>query len=256
MGLHAKVCAGMTQPLQHGVDRIDFVTGGPLRARDHHDRYAEVAGRLKLGAGAAAAGILGDDCIDAVFVYQRRVAGNGERSARNDDGMAWQRWRRRRWVDKAQHVVMLRLRGKAVEVLTADREQDATRRPSQHVDGAGDVGRVAPVVTRLRLPGGARQGDEWNAGGLAGRDGVSAHLDGERMRRVDDVGYAMVVKIGLQPGDATETADPVRDRLRPWPFHAAGIRKRRVDAGFGHCTGEVARFGGATKDQEVVAHGR
>lgn len=246
----------MTQPLKDGVNGIDFAAGRQSRPCDHHDRKTEVAGGLQLGAGAVAAGVLGNHQFDAMIQHQSRIIRDSERAPRNDDRMARQGRRRDGRVDEAEHIVMLRLGREALEVLAANREQDATRRHRQRVDGTGDIPGAAPIVPRLRLPGRPRQGDERHTGCRACDDRMTAHLGSKRMRRVDDVGYAIVAQVCFEPGCSAKATDPMGDRLRLRALNATGIGKRRVDAALGYGAREMACLSGAAKDQEVVVHGR
>lgn len=246
----------MTQPLQYRLDRVNFVLRWQLGSLDHHDGNAQRARGLQFGAGATAAGIFGDNCFNTVLAHQRCVIRHRKRAARYDDRMLWQRRRCCRRVNEAQHVVVVRLHGKAFEMLPAYRQQNARGRPGQRLHGTRDVGRRMPLITRLALPRPPRQGDQRNLDGLAGRNCVVAHLGCKRMRGVDDVRDAVFAKVGLQAFDTAKAADTVCNRLRSGSLDASSIGERCTDPGLRHGARKAARFGRAAKDQEVVVHGR
>ncbi len=246
----------MTQPSQYRFDRIHFVPDRQFGPLDHHDGNAKRASGLQFGTGAFATGVFGDNFFNAMVAHQRCVIRRRERAARYDDRVLWQRRRRCRRVDEAQHIVVLRLHGKALEVLTTYSQQNTRGRSGQRFNGARDVRRTAPIITRLPLPWRTRQGDQRNLEGLAGGHCVTTHLRCEWVRRVHDVRDIVLTKVGLQAIDATKPADPMRDRLWSRLLHAARIGERRFDSGLRDGAGEAARFGSAAKDQEVVVHGR
>ena len=246
----------MTQPSQNRFDRVYFIPDRQFGPLDHHDGYAKRASGLQFGTSAVATGVFGDNFFNAMVAHQRCVIGNRERAARYDDRVLRQRRRRCRWVDEAQHIVVLRLHGEALDILTAYGQQNTRGRSGQRFNGTRDVRRTAPIITRLALPWRTRQGDQRSFGELAGGHRVTTHLRCEWVRRVHDVRDIVLAKVGLQAIDAAKSANPMRDRLRSRSLHTARIGERRFDPGLRDDASEAARFGSAAKDQEVVVHGR
>ena len=72
------------QPFPGLVDRRDG-RPGRRRAVDHDDGQAAAPRRGQLGGGCRAAGILGDEGLDAVFAQQTLFVFQRERAARGDE---------------------------------------------------------------------------------------------------------------------------------------------------------------------------
>lgn len=224
---------------------------GKCRAVDQNDRNPQGSSRFQLGLGPAAAGILGDDMGDAMTGQQVQVIGLGEGPARKDDGCVWEWRRRRRPIDEAQKVVMLRTGGKRGERLLADRNEHPCRGLGQGLDGCRDVADRAPVVTGAGAPRRALIGAELSPGRGAGSDGVPAHAGGERVGRVDDMGDRLGLKIADQAIDPAEAADPRRQGLRDRRAGAARVGEYRRDPCRGQRPGKGRSLAGSPEEKDA-----
>ena len=196
---------------------------GPL---DHHDRQAERAGGFDFGDRCVAAGILGQDNLDAVLAKQAEVVLRREGAARLDEDDVWQIERAFGQVDQADDVDVLRRGLKLGEGETADAAEDFSLRRANRLDGGGHIGREGPIVAGLRLPGGPFDGEQRRAGCRSRFDGVAAHLRGERMRGIHERIDTFVLQIADEAFDTAEAAVSGSDRLGAW---------RRGPAGEGEC---------------------
>ena len=240
----------------HGIfRRRNRWPGRDVRALDHHDRQAERAGGFDLGDRCVAAGIFGQDNLDAVFAEQSEIVLRREGAACLDEDDVWQIERAFGQVDQADDVGVLRRGLKLGKREASDPAEDISRRRANRLDGGGQIGREGPTVAGLRLPGGPFDGDKRRAGGRGRFDGVAAHLRGERMRGINEHIDALVAQIADEPFDAAEAAVSGGDRL------GAG---RRGPAGKGECGFKTAvrreqprkraRFRGASEEKN--AHGQ
>jgi hypothetical protein len=96
----------------------------------------------------------------------------------------------------------------------------------------------------------AGERDQRDPGLRRGGGRMPAHLRGEGMGRIDQMGDAVVANIAHQPVDPAEPADPGRDRLRFGVGHPAGIAQHRRIAARGEQRRERARFGRAAEDED------
>lgn len=242
----------MIQPLQHLRNAEHFAA---VRARGpfhHEDRQAQDARRVEFGVGAPSSRVLGHDDVHPMPAHERQIAAHIEGTARNDHRVLGQ-WRRLGWrIDQSQDVVMLRLRREFAGMQPADSQQDAFRRPGQGRDGAIDIGHRLPAIAGACLPGGSRQRQQGNTGLLRGGLRMPAHLRGERMRCIDEMGDRVLAQIANEPRDAAEAADPYRDRLRLGLTHAPGIGQNGCLPAFGEAAGQSAGFGRSAQDKDVA----
>ena len=240
----------------HGVfSRGDRWAGRDEGAPDHHDRQAERAGGFDLGDRCIAAGILGQDNLDAVLAKQAEVVLRREGAARLDEDDVWQIERAFGQVDQADDVDVLRRGLKLGEGETADAAEDFSLRRANRLDGGGHIGREGPIVAGLRLPGGPFDSEQRRAGCRSRFDGVAAHLRGERMRGIHERIDTFVLQIADEAFDTAEAAVSGSDRLGAW---------RRGPAGEGECGCKTAvrreqpckraRFRGAPEEKN--AHGQ
>jgi len=231
--------------------RLHFVAGRQDRAVDHQHGQAEVAGRLKLRDRTSAAGILADDQVDSVALHQQAIRFGAERATVDDHRMVGQRWGFCWGIDKAQHVVMLGLGGKLCEMHAANGQHDAAWRPGQSGDGGIHIWYRLPSVALARLPRRARQSEKRNPGFAGCHHRIGAHLRGERVCGIHDMGDLMVAQVGYKPRHAAKPTDTDRDRLCFWVIDAAHVGQGRGNSGLCEGAGQGAGFGRAAKNEDV-----
>jgi len=243
----------MTEPLHDLGHALNPQPVGKLRPRDHDHGQAERASRIDLGARAVAPRIASDDPIYVACTHHLQFAVKREWSARHDhigregQGRVWR-------IDESQCVAMLGFARERCDVLAADGEEDLARWLRQCSDRAFDVVNLDPVVTGRPGPGRALKRDQRRTGFRTRRDRVSAHLGGERMRRVDDVRDAFVTDVAGKPAHPAKTADAGRQRLVGGRTGAAAIGIDGLDARARDRRCEQARVSGSAQN-EGASHG-
>ena len=253
--LGPKVGSAFLEPGKDIFGNVEFGPWWQRGAGDQGDGQAKDAGGVEFGPGGGAPGILGHDPLDPVPAQEGEVAVEGERATCDLDMTIRQGWRSFGRIDEAEQVVVLRLCRKGREGLAADGEEDALVRTVEGCDRGGSDRDIGPVVTRLRRPGWPGKRGERDAGLFRRHHRVSAHLSGEGMAGVDQVGDT----VSAEPrGEALSTAEASgsdRQGVRQRCGHPAGKRNGCRDAAFGHCGGEQACLGRAAEYEEPWGHG-
>ena len=245
----------MTKPAEDLVNRIGLAARRQGGACDHDDGDSQRARSMQLCDGSGAAGVFGNNQLDVMRAHQLGVTCNIERAARDNHRVVRHRRRRRGRIDKTQDVMVLRLISKAFQVQAPDCEHDPLRCAAEGCDGRRHVSDVAPLIRFSGLPGRTSDGDQRDAGGVTGSNGIAAHLLGKRMRCVYDMRDLLCFDIGNQSGDAAKAANTLVNRLWTRAFDTARIRQRCRNTLVRHGAGELACLSGAAQDQEVVVHG-
>lgn len=233
----------------------DGFCGWQQGAVDQPDRQVERARGLEFRIRALAAGVLGDDQIAAMPPQKREVAGEIKGAACDLNRDAGQGQRRLGRIDKAQKIVMLRLAGEDRQMQPSDGEKHPARCRPEPQGGGFEIGEACPVITGRGRPGRAHQPDQGRAGQGRRHMGVMAHLRGKRMRGVDQMGDLMLAYPGGKPLSAAETAGSDRDGLGARRLCPASIGQYGPDPAFRDQAGELARLGGAAKNEKVRGHG-
>lgn len=244
----------MIEPAKDLIGRMCFEARWQIRARDHDDGQVKCARGLQFRDGTATPGILRNDQLNTMLSHQRGVSGDVKWTARDDDAVVRHRWRRYRLIDQPENVVVLRLRGELRQMHASDGQQDPLRRSVERIYGSRNIGDRLPAIRVRRLPGGTGQRDQRHARSFAGRDGVAAHLFGERMRRIDDMRNPIFSEEGDQAIDTAEATDAMLNGLRARAFDAPGVGQRRFDVALGDGLRKSTCLYGAAQDQEVVLH--
>lgn len=243
------------QPTHHSLRAGGFPSVRQGGAVDHDHRQAKTARRGDLGVGRRAACIFGNNKVDVVVLHQPAVRRFIERASVQDHMGVGQGKRSGRRVHQTQQVEMLRSRSEISQMHTSDGQHDATGRPIERGDRSLHIGNMLPAVSVCGGPGWTRQRDQWHICGRAGGNGISAHLCGERVGRIDDMRDTFLSQVRAQPGHAAKAANALRQRLTFRPCHAPGKRYRALQSGGGSHLGKGGRFGCAAKDQEVGCDG-
>ena len=221
---------------------------GFSRAGHHDDGKAERAGRVELGAGGVAAGILGDENIDPAGLQKFELVRVGV-GASGEDRLSAGRQAGGR-VDAAGDVVVLRGVGEWGEVVAAYREQDALGGVAEEADGLADVGGVLPSVARLGGPLGAAETQERRAGDACGLVGVGGDPAGEWMGGVDQGVVAIAGEVVGQALGAAEATGAPGDGRQGRGCGDAGEREHGGDALIGREeTGQRGGFRRAAEDE-------
>ncbi|KMS56700.1 hypothetical protein V474_16730 [Novosphingobium barchaimii LL02] len=241
----------MTEPVQDVLRKVKFAPVGQGGAVNHQYRQAQLARRDQFGAGAAAACVLAHDEIDGVRPQQIAISPGRERTAVHHQAVVGQRGGMLRRVDKAEQVVVLGLRGESIDVHPAQRQHDAAARPGKRLDGIVKPGHARPAIARLGLPAGPGERGKGRAGQPCGGYGIGAHHRRERMRGVDEVGYAVLAQVRRQPGYSAEAADARGNGLRSRAFGAARVAEDCGYPAFRQQQGKPACLGCTAQQQDV-----
>lgn len=242
----------MIQPCQNVTDTGGTAARGQGGAVYQNNGQVQRAGGRELGRSPRTAGIFGHDMSDRMIAQQRRIARHIKGTTR-DNGRGL-RQRDGTGIDKPQQVMMLRLAGKGLQMLSADGQKHAGGCGGQRLHSCIDIRHMGPVVTGLRLPRRALQRDQRGAGLGAGGMGIAAHLSSKGMGGIHHMGDAVIVDILHQPRHAAKAADPRGQGLRHGRIGAPRIGKDRIMSRLAKGAGKLAGFGRAA-EQEDACHG-
>lgn len=243
--------------IEPGHNAVDRCSRGALRHRgpfDHDDRNAKLASGVDFGAGAAAAGIAGDEECDVLVAHQGKITIQGEWPTSNDDLGVRQGQIGTRFIDEAQQITVLRLGGERREMLAADSKEDGRRFIRESSDSVFEVGDSDPVVAIDGRPGGADESDQWRCGFGAGGDGILAHGIGEGVGRIDDMSDGCIVQVGGETFGAAVSPGAHRERLVDGNLSAARIGIDRVKARIGDAACECVGVT-CSAEYEDAGHG-
>lgn len=241
----------MIQRFECGVDVIDGEDTGRHLPLDHHDLDAQRPRCRDFSIGCAAATVLADDDIDAVFdqkgVFVRLVEWPG-----CQDVLAiGHRERRIDGIDAAHQIEVLRRAAELVGLLSADGEKDAPWRRAQRSDGRFDIGDRNPVVTVLPRPIRTAEREDRHTGESRGIGSIGGNLVGERMRRIDDQRNILLSDIVCEAVRAAKTTDARFDGQRAGMYRSSGQRNdRMIVVAARQPLGQLSRFGGAAEYQD------
>jgi len=220
----------MTKPCQHLLSAFGARPFRKSGARDYDHGKPKLARGVDLGARAGAAGIARDQELDATRAHQLAVAFDREGAARDDDVGTEQGRRAIGRIDEAQGIGVLRPGGEGRNMLAADGEEDARALFGQSSNGRIDVGNLDPVIAVGTTPWCTLQREQRRACRGAGLDGMPAHLDSERVRRIGHMRDALSLDEVRQSLNVAKAADPRRQRMGKWNLRASGVGIDRVDA--------------------------
>ncbi len=241
------------KPMQNRIGCCNAWPFGHRRTLDQDDRHTQNAGRIQLRACTRTAGIFGDDMADAMGFQQSKVAVKRKGAARNNRESLGQRqafWR----IHKTQKVMMLGLYGEIFNVLPANGEEDVGRVIGQGGHGCGTVLNHVPLIAGHRLPRLALQRQQRQASNGGRINRMRAHLGGERVGGVDDMGDGLRTQKVGKAGHAAKAADPHRQGLRQRYLGSSGVRENARNTLI--CKGNRQGRGfGRTAKQKDSGHG-
>lgn len=241
----------MIQPGQHILGRVGFLPRGNKGAVDHQNRQAPLARGDQLGLGALAARVFAHQQVDGVILNQAGIALDGERPAIHHQTVVGQGWRLIGRIDKAQQVMVLRLRGKGGHMHPPQRQHDAARRPGQSGHGFLHARDMVPDVARTGHPGRTGERDMPDARQTRGFDGVGAHRRGEGMGGIDQMRYPLFAQIVRQPRAAAKAAYAHRHGLSVGGLRPASVAERGGYALGRQQARQRAGFGGAAQKKDI-----
>lgn len=219
---------------------------------NQNHRNSQDSCRFQLGDSACTARILGDNKGNAVVFEQDQILGLIERTP-CDDGFGLRKAQRLgRRVDKAQQIVVLRFGGEGQQALLADCQEYPLRRIGQGGNRVVDIRNRPPVVIWPRLPRRALQRTKADASRGAGKNRIAAHLGGEGVGRVNNMGKFFGVQIGGKPFGPAKPANPGGQWLSHRAIRAPGIGIQRLDPCRCQRAGKVGCFGGAAQQQDTA----
>ena len=242
-------------PVQNRLRRRNLSARWERRSVNHHNRQTQRPRGVDFGVCANTACIFAHHDVDGMLFEQSNVTGHIEGTARDNDTVMRQAGLLDWGIDQTQHIVVLGLGGKVLDMHTAQRQHDAPRRTAQRLNRARDVGHMGPRVPSLSRPRRARQSEQLNACLGAGVIGVPAHLCGKRVRGIHHMSDVMLAKISHKARHAAKAADALRDRLHLGAVHAARITEGRRNPGIRHCPRQSAGFGCSAQNKEMCRHG-
>ena len=205
----------------------DGSTGRRFWTRNQNDRQRKSASCSELGIGRHAARILTDKTVDPLLQQKCDFSREFERTATSNDVHLRHGRRDLRRINHADYVVVLRLHGKRLQRLAADREEDPFGRIGECQGGSFETWDFGPSVARGRLPVGAFESDQRNSCGFGCGHCMRADALSERMCRVDQNVYGVEAEVTCQTVCTTKATNARRDRTKPGRLCASGQRQGR-----------------------------
>ena len=242
----------MIEPIDGVLRRFDRMYLGQARPAEHDHVHAQRPCRGNLAVGGQPAAVLGDDDFDTVLLQQRTLVVLAERAARYDIcRMRHVEWRFD-WIDAADEVIVFRSGGEGADLLTADSEENAARRVTQHGDCGIDILHVGPPVAGARRPGRPSQGEDRHARSRGGFCRMGRDRRGIGMGSIDQHLDILRGEISRQPLGTAEAADSHRNRLVGRVGRAAGQRKYYLEVGSAReASRQLARLARATEYENI-----
>ena len=245
----------MKHRLDRRVDRFHDMRRGALGRTDQDHRDAERPRRGDLAIAGRAAAVPRHQRIDAVGFHERPLVVLAERAAGLDIDRIAKRPRGDR-IDAPHQVEVPWVAREGIDLLPAEREEDAPACRTERGHRPGDAVDDLPAVLRGGRPGRTAEYDERHPGPGRGRHGMPRDLVGERVRRIDQERDPLRHQIRGEAVDAAEAADPDGDGMRYDVPHPPGERNRRVEARLCRETpGELPGLRRATKYEDALRHG-
>lgn len=241
----------MTDPVEHLFRTVELGAGGQFRALDHQHRQPEIACGNQLGLSAAATRVLADHKVDRMVAQKAGIVVNGKRPAIDDEGMMGQGRGLARRIDETQQIVVFRTGAESLHMHPAKGEHNPARRSGKGFDGACDLGRAGPVVSRCRLPCRTGERGMGNSRKTRSLQSMHAHCRGERVSGVQQMRHAMFAQVCGQSGHAPKAPDARWYGLGARVLRASGIAQHGSNAMLGQQASEGARFGGAAQQQDI-----
>ncbi len=204
--------------------------------------------------GAHAARVLGNDMTNGMVAQKGDVAVNCEGAGVNHRLGMRQGQRPFGRIDQPQQVMVLGFGGKSGQPLLANRQKHPRGGFWQSRDSGYGIGNMGPTVPGLCDPRGTLEHQKRNAGHLAGRYRIQAHLGGKGVGGVDHSADALGLQIVQQPFHSAKAANAGRQGLRFGRIGAPGVGEYRVQPRLGAGSGQLAGFGRTAKDQDAC-HG-
>lgn len=221
------------EPGVRGGGIAERCAGGFMRAVNHDDGNAKHASSFDLGVGLGAAGVLGDEHIDAPALHECRFSFKVEgRTLGDESDMRRQRDVASR-IDGAGDVVVLWRGGERGKLQAADSQQHAAGLVAEGRCGARGVADVRPGVAFDRLPCLANDGAQGKAERARCGDRIGRNVNRKRMRRIDDGLHLLILEPAREAIGTAEAADARGDRLSGGRARAAGERQHGFEARVG-----------------------
>lgn len=241
----------MSNPAQHRLRAGKGLAPGQGRSFNHDHRHAKHARGSQLGHRPAAARVLGHKMGNPMGAHQLGIARFGEGPPRHHQLHIGQGQGLRGWIDKAQHVGMLRLGSEVRQRLAADRQKDPRRSLWQGRDRGLGIGNAVPVVLRPGCPSRALQRNQRYGAGFAGKQGITADLHGKGMGCIHHMADPFGAQKLRQTLGAAKATQPLWQGLRARGLGPPGIGKYRFDPGLGQQAGQRAGLGGAAQKKDA-----
>lgn len=224
-------------------------------AFNHNYRQEKLPRRFNFSIGAAPTRIFRNNHLNLMLAHQRNILFFAKGSTRYNNRAIWQRQSLRGRVDKSQHIVMLRLRGKQIKMHPPNGKHNILLLSGQGGRGRRNIGHAMPAVSCFGAPRRARQSQQGNPCFGASKHSVFAHLRRKRMCGIDHMRNLFFPKIGEQALDAAKPTNPLFNWLGFGPLNAPSVRQARAIP-FG-CYGlrELTGLNRTGQNQKVYGHG-
>lgn len=200
------------KPLECTERVLNPFAGWLGRPIDHNNWQAKSPGGGNFSVGRLTARVFSDEDIDRAILEEAEFILLLEWPAFQEKLRL--RWQDSliRWVDRADHVGMLRCRPEGREFEPADGQKDTARLWIERGDSGVDAVDTYPPITAHRLPARPNDRNKWEPKHSRRDCSVSRDLAGERMRGVDDRFDAFAFEPIDKAVYPAKSTDPVRHR--------------------------------------------
>ena len=245
----------MIKPRHGLIDCHDRRHGRIRRSPKQHHRNTQGAGRRDLAVSCLSAAVLCYDHIDRMRPQQRQFHSFIEGAALLNVECVRNRQRRFDRIDAADQVVVLRRRSKCRELLPSEREEYISRLRTQTPDGPFRALDFNPPIALNGCPRRTPQGEYGNTQLTRCAESVSGNRRRVGMSGIDQGEHVLVLQIPSESRGPAETTPPHGHGLCRGRSRAAGHRQGAADVrASGETLAQQSRFGGASKNQDVISH--
>ncbi len=243
----------MIEPVERILHSFDGRRCRRRRTAQHSHADTQFTRCSDLAVGGAAAAVLGDHGLDAMFRHQSPVIRFAEWAATSHVGHLRQRQRRIDGIDATDQIKVLRGLVEWAELVAAERNKDAARRCLERAHCLTHVAYFGPSVASSRDPWRPPQRQQRDAGLAGSFDGIVGYDASIGMRGVDQKVDTLARQIVRKPCDAAEATAAHGHGLACRRSGAAGERKPHIEFGPAcQPLRQQSRFCGAAENEDAL----
>jgi len=217
---------------------------------DHNNRNFEITSCQDFRLCAHPAGISRNYQINSMLPQQSNVCLFRKWTAINENAVLTKRRFSRRWLNKAQEIIMLLMFREFYQVHTSNRKHDTSSVSFKQLCRAVKVRYTFPLIICRRRPRWPRQRHKWNLRGSTGFNGMPAHLGRKRMGCINDMSNFLGCDIMYQSIYATKPSNSNRKGRPRRMSHTSRQRNRHGNIDFFESMCKRSRFSRTAKKKK------